>query len=354
MKTTRATAMTLLAASCSLPLLMTLTVAGAATPGGSGLCSDQRPHLGGDGETIAVPLSPQGAQTDANWSNEQVRNATTITGVARSRSLPPRAAVIAVATAMQESSLHNLRHGDRDSVGLFQQRPSQGWGTAAELRDPVYTSGKFYDALLAVPGWESTPLTEVAQSVQRSAFPDAYARWERAAGELVAESWGSSATTSNFTACAGEISDEPTANFSTTNPRSPARAIAAARETAGETGWYRRCGQFVAEAYGYAYSGSATAAIHWDRLRAMGLTHSGEEAPLAGALLFYETGEAAGHVALYLGNDLVASNDIMDSYEGEGKIALVSRRELTDGQWRLRYLGWAEPAFPGAGGTSTI
>ncbi|WP_461296380.1 C40 family peptidase [Streptomyces harbinensis] len=355
MKATRATAIVFLAAGLSLPALVTVAASGAAGRADLAHCARANPvPAPDDGASAVVPLSPQGEQADAEWSQGQVRNAATITAVARGRSLPPRAAVVAVATAIQESSLRTLDHGDRDSVGLFQQRPSQGWGSAAQLRDPVYSSSKFYDALVRVPGWEGAPLTEVAQAVQRSAFPDAYARWEKAAGILVADTWGSQAVTMDFAACAAEAHGDPAENFSAVNPRSPVEAIAAARKAAGQTGWYRRCGQFVAEAYGYAYSGSATANAQWNRLHAAGLTHPDDTAPPAGALLFYETGDPAGHVALYLGDDLVASNDVMDSFHGEGKIAVVRRGELTDGLWRLRYLGWAEPVFPNAGGTGTI
>ena len=77
--------------------------------------------------------------------------------------------MIALATAQQESRLRNLDYGDRDSLGLFQQRPSQGWGTEAQVQDPVYAAGKFYDGLVKVPDWETGRLTEIAQAVQRSA-----------------------------------------------------------------------------------------------------------------------------------------------------------------------------------------
>src|SRR5919107_1364333 len=86
---------------------------------------------------------------------------------------------------MQESTLRNINYGDRDSLGLFQQRPSQGWGTPAQVLDPVYSTKTFLDRLLAVPGWERLPVTVAAQTVQRSAFPDAYAKWEGLAADLV-------------------------------------------------------------------------------------------------------------------------------------------------------------------------
>lgn len=109
---------------------------------------------------------------------EQLNNAAIIAKVGYDKGMSDRAVTIAIATAMQEAGLINLHHGDRDSQGLFQQRPSQGWGTVAQVTDPVYSAGKFYDTLKTVPGWESMALTTAAQKVQRSAFPLAYAKWE--------------------------------------------------------------------------------------------------------------------------------------------------------------------------------
>jgi murein DD-endopeptidase MepM/ murein hydrolase activator NlpD len=119
------------------------------------------------------------------WTADQVGNAAIIIEVGARRQVPPRGWVIALATAIQESGLVNLPGGPDDSVGLFQQRPSQGWGTPAQLHDPVYAAGAFYDRLLTVPGWPAMPLTDAAQTVQRSAYPDAYAEWEPEAAALV-------------------------------------------------------------------------------------------------------------------------------------------------------------------------
>ena len=107
-------------------------------------------------------------------TTEQAENAATISAVAVRRGLPARAASIALATAFQESKLRNLDHGDRDSVGLFQQRPSQGWGSARQIQDPVYAANKFYDELQKIDGYQSMRITEAAQRVQRSGFPEAY------------------------------------------------------------------------------------------------------------------------------------------------------------------------------------
>ncbi|GGZ21350.1 lipoprotein [Streptomyces olivaceoviridis] len=115
---------------------------------------------------------------------EQIPNAKTIqvTGVAMKVSTHGQ--IVALATALQESGLRNLDYGDRDSLGLFQQRPSQGWGTAQQVRDPVHASTKFYEALLKVSGWQSMTVAQAAQAVQKSGFPDAYAEWEPLATAL--------------------------------------------------------------------------------------------------------------------------------------------------------------------------
>ena len=124
---------------------------------------------------------------------EQAENAALISAVAVRRGMPARAATIALATAYQESKLTNIDYGDRDSLGLFQQRPSQGWGTRRQLLDPEYSINAFYDALARVDGYESMEITVAAQEVQRSAFPEAYADHEAdarvLASALTGQSW---------------------------------------------------------------------------------------------------------------------------------------------------------------------
>ncbi|GAA1936684.1 hypothetical protein GCM10009797_32980 [Nocardioides hwasunensis] len=123
---------------------------------------------------------------------EQAENASLITAVSIQRGMPARAASIALATAYQESKLYNIDYGDRDSVGLFQQRPSQGWGTVPQLMDPVFATNAFYDALAKVDGYEAMEITVAAQTVQRSAFPDAYADHERDGRALASALTGNS------------------------------------------------------------------------------------------------------------------------------------------------------------------
>ena len=131
--------------------------------------------------TAMFPLPQNGCVatiggTTAQLDLEQSYNAAIIAGVAVQRGLPPRAVSIAFATALQESGLRNLDYGDRDSIGLFQQRPSQGWGTVAQIMVPQYAAGKFYDALVRINNWQTRDIGEVAQAVQRSAVPDGYTK----------------------------------------------------------------------------------------------------------------------------------------------------------------------------------
>ncbi|MGN9809068.1 hypothetical protein ACTMSW_06885 [Micromonospora sp. BQ11] len=133
------------------------------------------------GETLRLPLSSRTCTVQADGEvaldADQMANAATIAAIGIQRGMPERAVVVALATAYQESGLRNLSGGDRDSVGLFQQRPSQGWGTPTEIRDPRYAANRFYAALKKVRGWERMRVTDAAQKVQRSAFPEAYQKW---------------------------------------------------------------------------------------------------------------------------------------------------------------------------------
>ena len=116
----------------------------------------------------------QVAGHEVSLDTEQSENAALISAIAVQRGLPARAASIALATAYQESKIRNIEHGDRDSLGLFQQRPSQGWGTEEQILDPGYAINAFYDALVEIDGYEDMRITEAAQAVQRSGFPEAY------------------------------------------------------------------------------------------------------------------------------------------------------------------------------------
>jgi len=115
---------------------------------------------------------------------QQAANATTITAVGKRLGLADHAVTIGLAAALQESKLHNVDHGDRDSLGLFQQRPSQGWGTPAQILTPPYAAAAFFHRLAQVDGWQTLAVTDAAQQVQHSAAPNAYGAWENEARTL--------------------------------------------------------------------------------------------------------------------------------------------------------------------------
>lgn len=157
-------------------LATTLTV--AALLAGAAVAVPYFMHRYGDEYFSNARCTVTVAGESDTLTGEQANNAALIAVASIRRHLPPEAATIALATAIQESDLRNLDYGDRDSLGLFQQRPSQGWGEPEEVRDPQYATKKFYNALGRVEGWRDMTVTEAAQAVQRSGFPEAYADHE--------------------------------------------------------------------------------------------------------------------------------------------------------------------------------
>jgi hypothetical protein len=125
-----------------------------------------------------------GATGVFGFDPEQTQDASIVAAVGTRLGLPDHAVTIALAASLGETQLRNLDHGDLDSLGLFQQRPSQGWGTSAQIMDPSYASSAFYAHLVKVPGWQTMAVTDAAQRVQHSATPEAYAAWESRARAL--------------------------------------------------------------------------------------------------------------------------------------------------------------------------
>ncbi len=155
-----------------LAIVLSVALVGGLVFGGYRLFSKVSTALMGEGCSVTA------ATGEIQLELEQAANAATIAGVAHRKKLPRRALVIAYATAEQESHIENLDYGDRDSVGIFQQRPSQGWGTPEQLQDPVYATGRFFDALVKVKGYAKKDLHDAAQLVQRSADGSLYAQHE--------------------------------------------------------------------------------------------------------------------------------------------------------------------------------
>ncbi|MFC9250096.1 C40 family peptidase [Amycolatopsis thailandensis] len=142
-------------------------------------------------------------------SAEQLDIARTIVTIVRQRGLPRRAAVLTISTGLVESKLANLTYGDRDSLGVFQQRPSQGWGTPAQILNPVYATNAFLDRLVAIPGWDTLPPGQAQQRVQRSGFPDRYAPRESEAARITNAVWTATAPPAAPARQPTEIADLP-------------------------------------------------------------------------------------------------------------------------------------------------
>lgn len=290
-------------AAISAPLLVVATLAtlaaGIAAP-------DDTPPMCAPGLDSA-----SGQITGLNAA--QLANARIITQVGVNMGVPPPGEAIALATALQESDLRNLSYGDRDSLGLFQQRPSQGWGTPAQILDPVHASRQFYTHLLQVPGWRSMPTTQAAQAVQRSAFPDAYAKWDGEARALAAALTGAPA-------CAPGDSGDNTAETTAVDaahyripPGTPPPIVAVitfALAQLGKPYVYGATGPNAYDCSGLVVASYDRIGVHLPRTTYQQVNVG---APIydvahlrAGDLLFIPgsdgTPQAPGHVGLYLGN----------------------------------------------------
>ena len=168
-------------------------IAGLAAGPLAGTAAPSFPHAAAPSQAQTMPDGVPGGQSQIALDGAQRDNAKAIVKATQELNLPPRAAVIAVATSLQEAKLNNYGDlgtvNDHDSLGLFQQRPSAGWGTPDQLTDPDYATKAFLKGLTNVDGWQSMPLTDAAQAVQVSAFGDRYAQWEKQAADIVQASY---------------------------------------------------------------------------------------------------------------------------------------------------------------------
>jgi len=175
--------------------LLGVSGAASAAPAPAASSMTSVAYVASDKPTVEslTPHGVQGEQSYLQLSVEQVASAKAIIAATKKSGMDERAAVVAIATSLQESKLENLGHlgdlNDHDSLGLFQQRPSVGWGTPEQVTDPGYATGAFLSGLKNVDGWRDMPLTDAAQAVQVSAYPFAYAQWESMAAKTVAAYW---------------------------------------------------------------------------------------------------------------------------------------------------------------------
>jgi len=319
---------------------------------------------------------------------QQLANAKIIDEEATKAGLPGRATLIGLMTALQESTLLNLDHGDADSIGVFQQRPLAGWGTKQQIMNVHYAARMFFlgdedgsPEGLTDKNWENKGLGEAAQSVQRSRYPTLYDGQEAEARRIAKEAGINLTRAGKPTgnrpppSASGDMSQNPNGEIPTNrcsdsgeardsakpgqafhdgsapwpnqveNPRSTEDAIAWARREAssGSKEWYRKCLAFVAQAYGWSYSGTLYAIDHYYEMP-LSMRHNRDRNPPVGALMYWRTSSRAGHVAIYVGNGQIASNDIRVA----GQISVVPAEDI-ENKWGSTYVGWAPPHFPKAG-----
>ena len=282
------------AIGAALVLFLGLTFAVFSVGGGTGT-GTLAPGLC-DAGLSSAPAGAKAGMTVADLSEEQRRNAAAIVATARDLGAPPRAGLVALATAMQESTLRNLNYGDRDSLGLFQQRPSQGWGSPGQVTDPVYATTQFIKHLLAIPGWEALPVTVAAQTVQRSAFPQAYAKWEGLAAQLAGQ-------------LAGTVSPTATCGPAVLAKGVAAAAIAFALHEVGKPYVWGATGPNSYDCSGlmlraFSAAGVTLPRVSWQQYQAGGHVPVRQAQP--GDLMFLATDptdpSTIHHVFLYMGN----------------------------------------------------
>lgn len=300
-------AKTALVAVISAPLLVVAAI--AAVAGAIATAPDSA--------TPICTTGPGGAPANSlNLSAAQLGNAQIIAQVGIEMDVPMPGETIAIATALQESDLQNLDYGDRDSLGLFQQRPSQSWGTPAQILNPSYAAKQFYTHLLQVPGWRSMPTTDAAQAVQRSAYPAAYAKWQTEAQTLASEFTG------NFVCAPGDSADDTAAaaavnaadyHIPAGTPAPIVAVITFALAQLGKPYVYGATGPNAYDCSGLVQTAYATIGVKLPRtaykqVNAGGAVYNTSQLQ-PGDLVFIPgsdgTPQAPGHVGLYLGNNIL-------------------------------------------------
>lgn len=368
-----------IAAVAAVIFLIGLIVLGSIGPAPSAAaagCQDT-----GAGTDSAAPGTASGDSTPASSSvrRQQIAYAQTIDAAARKAGLAGRATLIALMTAMQESTLQNLDHGDRDSLGLFQQRPSMNWGTKAQIMTPSFAADSFFTGrggnpgLNSIAGWQQLPLGTAAQRVQKSAYPKLYAGHESAMRALAhdakidLERPGTAPAPGATPAPSGDTTPATSQNtcqpgipttsgpntggtftdgrqtWTLNNPRSVPDAIAWAKNHSGSRStaeWGQACLRFTAVAYGWGASGVPYAIDQYTTVP-KAMRHDKDRNPPPGALLYWTTGSRAGHIAIYLGGGKIASNDIL-----RVKYIDVVDADLIEKKWGAVYVGWTPPYYP--------
>ena len=244
-----------------------------------------------------------GAAVAGQLNTDQQSNVSLIISIGKQHNLPALAWQVAIQAGMQESHLTNLPGGDRDSAGIFQMRPSQGWGTYAQVTDPTYEVNKFFSVLTAIPNWQSERPGDAAQAVERSAFPLAYNKWEAMAAFLV-QHIGQVADPTGCGGGTGNLLPAPTAAAGT--------AIAFALAQIGKPYVWGATGPLAFDCSGLMLRAYQAAGINLPRVSS-DQYHAGALLPVRNAqpgdlmFLAYDPNDPATihHVFMYLGNNQI-------------------------------------------------
>jgi cell wall-associated NlpC family hydrolase len=307
-----------------------------------------------EGGVPGMACAPNGAdeRSVGRFGAEQMRNAATIVAVGKRMKIPERGQVIALMAAITESELRNLQHGDRDSLGLFQMRPTMGWGTAEQVTDPPYAARKFYSVLQDVPRWQQRDLGAAAQAVERSAFPDRYARNEQAARQVLGALRGTRCTTGG-----GSTGGSSDGVALPDNPRARAVIKAALKQVGVRYAWGGGTADGASEGFGvdegvvgfdcsglalYAYAKIGVAVPHqtqsiWSTFQPA-ITDRAALRP-ADLILLSSNGRPGGihHVGIYLGNGRAVHAP------QSGQRVKVDRDIWNSGYWDKEFIGAVRP-----------
>ncbi|KAA9159449.1 NlpC/P60 family protein [Amycolatopsis acidicola] len=312
---------------------------------GSGAIGVVQAVFGSSGGSMNCAPAGATATSAVGYGPAEMSNAATIVAVGKRMNVPEQGWVIAITTAITESQLQNRDGGDRDSVGLFQQRPSQGWGTVAQIMDPAYSSEQFYQRLTVVPNWQTMPVAQVAQTVQRSGFPDRYAKYEQVARQIVGAVQGATCSISDtsqipVTGRAKLVIDAALSQLGVPyawgggTVAGPSQGIRDGG-VADQHGDYAKIGFDCSGLTLFAYAQAGISLPH----QSQGQFTLGTPVPLSAALaalrpadlVFYSPG-AIHHVGIYLGNGLM-----VNAYES-GTVVRVQPIDLSEYAGAVRLL----------------
>lgn len=302
----------------------------------------------GGSASLTSCITTGASVTIAGYGADQLTNASTIVAVGRQMSVPAQGWVVAITAAMQESALRNVDGGDRDSLGLFQERPSQGWGTRAEIMNPVYSSQQFYRRLVALPDWQEMSVNDAAQAVERSAFPDAYAPHEQAAMQVVDAVQGAACTAGGVSQHSG-VETVVSAALSEVGVPYAWGGGTAAGPSLGSGPDADTIGFDCSGLALYAYAKIGVSVPHqtraiWAAFQPA-ITDRSDIAP-GDLILLSSNGHASGihHVAIYLGPQ--DGGQVIEAPDSGGTVRVTSGI-WTSAYWQQEFIGAVRPAEAG-------